>query len=196
MIQSKKPHENLPEKKLYGFKIAEHIIPENTTIGVISDTHIPTRAGHIPPIIFELFRDVSLIIHAGDLVDEKVYLELSTLAPVEAVAGNMDPLVFHKKAGERKIIKAGNFLIGVMHGRGRVNDAAIRAYNDFFRDTPPGLTVDLIVFGHTHYSVIEKHNNTLMFNPGSPIEPRGGANATCGLLKTEAGKIKAEIIKL
>ena len=174
----------------------EYKMPENAIIGVISDTHVPTRAGYIPSEIFEIFDGVSLIIHAGDLVDDKVFTDLRAIAPVEAVAGNMDPLQFHKKAGDKKIIKAGSLLIGLMHGRGRVSDAAGRAYSDFFRDAPPELKPDIIVFGHTHFPVIEMVNDTLMFNPGSPVEPRGGANPSCGLIRIEGKSVKAEIIDL
>ena len=60
-------------------------------IGVLSDTHIPTRARCLPPEIFTVFKNVELILHAGDLVDPLVLSELETLAPVQAVAGNMDP---------------------------------------------------------------------------------------------------------
>jgi hypothetical protein len=41
-------------------------------IGVISDTHIPDRADDIPKIILEDFRNVDMVIHAGDLVELSV----------------------------------------------------------------------------------------------------------------------------
>ena len=41
-------------------------------IGVISDTHIPVRAKHLPAALFCLFENVDLILHAGDLVDPQV----------------------------------------------------------------------------------------------------------------------------
>ena len=39
---------------------------------------------------FRIFKDVDLILHAGDIVQLSVLEELRTIAPVEAVAGNMD----------------------------------------------------------------------------------------------------------
>ena len=36
-------------------------------IGLISDTHIPSRSKRLPDRVFEVFKDVDLIIHAGDL---------------------------------------------------------------------------------------------------------------------------------
>ncbi|NLJ25093.1 MAG: YfcE family phosphodiesterase, partial [Firmicutes bacterium] len=59
-------------------------------IGVLSDTHIPVRARHLPAEIFIAFTGVDLILHAGDIKEWSVIQELSTLAPVEAVFGNMD----------------------------------------------------------------------------------------------------------
>ena len=37
-------------------------------IGVVSDTHIPTRGKILPPALFRLLAGVDLILHAGDLV--------------------------------------------------------------------------------------------------------------------------------
>jgi putative phosphoesterase len=36
-------------------------------IGLISDTHIPDRARQLPDNVLEAFKDVDLILHAGDL---------------------------------------------------------------------------------------------------------------------------------
>ena len=65
---------------------------KNGLIGVVSDTHIPARAPFLPSSLFGLLDGVDLILHAGDIEEESVLDELRALAPVEAVAGNMDPL--------------------------------------------------------------------------------------------------------
>jgi putative phosphoesterase len=59
-------------------------------IGVISDTHIPERANTIPEIVFEIFKEVDLILHAGDLVSLEVRDQLEKIAPTICVQGNMD----------------------------------------------------------------------------------------------------------
>jgi hypothetical protein len=59
-------------------------------VGVLSDTHVPTIVRALPPAIFDIFKGVDLIMHAGDIVELSVLDELRTIAPVEAVAGNMD----------------------------------------------------------------------------------------------------------
>lgn len=59
-------------------------------IGLISDTHIPTAAKTLWPQIYEAFRGVDLIMHAGDLMVPEVIDWLEEVAPVMAVWGNGD----------------------------------------------------------------------------------------------------------
>lgn len=42
------------------------------TVGLISDTHIPSKAKSIPKQVFTVFANVDYIIHAGDLVELSV----------------------------------------------------------------------------------------------------------------------------
>jgi len=54
-------------------------------IGLISDTHIPTATKELWPQIYEAFRGVDLIMHAGDLMVPEVIDWLEEVAPVMAV---------------------------------------------------------------------------------------------------------------
>ena len=56
-----------------------------TRIGVISDNH-----GYLDPAVLQIFAGVSHIIHAGDMMDPEILERLRAVAPVTAVAGNMD----------------------------------------------------------------------------------------------------------
>ncbi len=166
--------------------------PEVTRIGVISDTHLPTRARSIPNKIFEHFAEVQLILHAGDLVDRSVIDELRVIAPVEAVAGNMDPLDLDHQLGRLKLIKIGPLSIGLLHGDlgGRaVNFTQVR---ELFRPVLPAA----IVFGHLHEPVAKRVDAILYFNPGSAVEPRRVAKPSCGLLTIRGAEISGEIIYL
>ena len=49
-------------------------------IGVLSDTHIPGACASLPAEIVAAFKDVDLILHAGDLVEMKVLKELRKIA--------------------------------------------------------------------------------------------------------------------
>ncbi|HHU30169.1 MAG: metallophosphoesterase [Bacillota bacterium] len=161
-------------------------------IGVLSDTHIPTRARCLPPEIFTVFKNVELILHAGDLVDPLVLSELETLAPVQAVAGNMDPPGLQKLLGRKKILELAGFRIGLVHGdlgynRTKTPERALQTF--------AGDNVDAVVFGHTHQPCLQKKDNILLFNPGSPTDRRHEPRHSCGLLIL--GKtIEAEFVYL
>jgi len=159
-------------------------------IGVVSDTHIPTRGHFLPPQLFKLFGGVQLILHAGDLVDEKVLDELLALAPVEAVAGNMDPIQLKNSLGRFKLIKIGTISIGMLHGDllgRRINFDQVK---DIFHPEQPRA----FVFGHLHEPVIKEVEGVLYFNPGSLIDPRRTARPSCGRLLINGSEISGKII--
>ncbi|MBS4021657.1 MAG: metallophosphoesterase [Dethiobacter sp.] len=163
-------------------------------IGVISDTHIPNRTRLLPPALFKILADVDLILHAGDITDEDVLAELSAMAPVEAVAGNMDSYLLSTRLGRRKIINVGNFNIGLVHGdlgdgydRAKTPQRALTAFR--------GQKMDCIIFGHSHVAYNKMVDDVLLFNPGSPTDPRRSTRPSCGLL-TLGEKISGEIIYL
>ena len=161
-------------------------------IGVLSDTHIPARAQAIPTVIWEIFKSVDLILHAGDLVEETVLEELSVLAPVKAVAGNMDSFYLREKLGTKKLITlASGIKIGLTHGVGFPASVPGFAFDTFAGKSP-----DCIVFGHSHKPYNQLHRGVLLFNPGSPTDKRGEKYPSCGLLEITGGKIKGEIIHL
>ncbi len=183
-------------------KRVKYTLPTDGWIGVVSDTHIPTRARHVPKELFRALDGAGLILHAGDLVEDKVLLDLQAIAPVEAVAGNMDSSFFQRKLGEKKIVTVTVadvvVNIGLVHGRGRMEDAPQRAYREFLK-TEAGagdLKLDGIVFGHTHYSVMDYYNGVLLINPGSPVEPRMGSSFSYARLWVENNTLQCKIIPL
>lgn len=145
-------------------------------IGVISDTHIPRRAKALPDFVFDSFKGVDFILHAGDLLLEDVITDLETIAPVYAVAGNNDSFEIYEKYGERRIIEAGGKRIGLTHGYGR-DKTYLNAYAEFMEDE-----VDCIVFGHSHAPYNEVFEGVLLFNPGSPTDRRFQPSFSLGIL--------------
>lgn len=169
---------------------AVHYDSEIKEIGVVSDTHIPTRGHSLPPQLFKIFEGVQLILHAGDLVDERVVDELQTLAPVEAVAGNMDPIQLKNRLGRFKLIKIGAISIGMLHGDllgRRINFDQVK--DIFHPDLPKA-----IVFGHLHEPVNKEVEGLLYFNPGSLIDPRRTPRPSCGRLLINGSEISGTII--
>ncbi len=76
------------------------------------------RGRYLPAEIFTAFAGVDMILHAGDIMEWSVIRELSTLAPVEAVYGNMDYPEIRQRLAGRRIIEMGGMRIGLIHGDG------------------------------------------------------------------------------
>jgi len=157
-------------------------------IGVLSDTHSLI----IPASLTERFRSVDLIIHAGDICDTRTLKMLKKIAPVKAVQGNMDESVLKKELPLKEIIACGDLKIGVTHGHiGDAREALKNAMSSFKDDK-----MDVVIFGHSHQALNEKIGTTLYFNPGSPNDAVRAKFFSYGLISIEAGKIKAEIVKI
>lgn len=156
-------------------------------IGVISDTHIPSRSYEIPDKIFDVFRNVDLIIHAGDIESHDVIEELEKIAPVTAVHGNCDPDL---GLNNFEILSIDNLKIGLTHGvvypRGDEQQLYYKARE---------LNVDILISGHTHQAMIKQIDDILLLNPGSPTQPRL-SDPTVMLLEINDSKADAKIIKV
>ena len=162
------------------------------TVGLIADTHIPTRAQCIPKRVFKIFENVDFIVHAGDLVQLAVIDELEQLAPVLAVHGNMDGPEVSGALPKLNSLKIFDWKIGVMHdphalfGMGKMREIAKQ--NGF----------NVFVYGHTHNSNIKWEGKTLYINPGSPTNPLPSfiSKASVALLKVTKENITPEIIHI
>jgi hypothetical protein len=158
-------------------------------IGVISDTHVPTRAREVPRKVFEIFEGVNYIIHAGDLVQLQTLRELEEVAPVVAVYGNMDTDEVRERLPKINSIEVYGWKIGVIHDSfapwkmGKMENIAKE--NGF----------DVLIFGHTHRPLVKEGGNILYINPGSPTNPLF-TRPSVALLKIRKDNIKAEIIDL
>ena len=142
-------------------------------IGVISDTHIPDRGAHIPTVVLDAFRQVDLIIHAGDLVSLGVIDELkSVCAKVVVVAGNMDQQAVKKKYPLKQVLEILGYRVGLMHGAGPAVNLP-ELLKDVFKED----NCDLIIFGHSHKAMNERIGSVLFFNPGSATDLTGEYNS-------------------
>ena len=137
--------------------------PFVTRIGVISDNH-----GYLDPAVLEHFAGVVHIIHAGDIVDPEILAALETVAPVTAVAGNMDTgdlgaRLPREVAGE---VAGVRFVVG--HKRKRLLK---RLAEGRIEDDQQSATPDLVVYGHDHIPAAAWVEDTLFLNPGSASAP-------------------------
>ena len=156
-------------------------------IGVLSDTHIPHRAKKIPGKIIELFSDVDLILHAGDLVDRTVIEELEIIAKVEAVKGNMDEA--SSPYPIKKVLNVEKVKIGLIHGYGSPFGIRDRIRKEFDE-------LDIIVYGHSHKPYNKIEQGVLFFNPGTPTDKIFALYNSVGILDINGNNVKGQIIEV
>ncbi|MDI6644765.1 MAG: metallophosphoesterase [Methanobacteriaceae archaeon] len=158
-------------------------------IGVISDTHIPDRAPEIPQAVFDLFSEVDMILHAGDLTRIQVLEDLNQIAPTKCVQGNMDR-AYGIKVPRREVINVEKIKIGLDHG-----EVYPRGDTQQLKYIAMEMDVDVLISGHTHWAFIEEIEDVILLNPGSPTVPRL-SDPSVMLVTVEDGKIDAEIKKI
>ena len=154
-------------------------------VGLISDTH-----GLLRPEVAAAFQGVHLILHAGDVGGQAVLDALAAIGPVEAVYGNVDDPHDPLLARER-VVTVGGVTIHVSHGHelGRPTpELALARYRG-----------DVVVFGHTHRSVVVRDGDRIGMNPGAAGPRRFGLAASVARLTIARGEppqVDVEIISL
>ena len=144
-------------------------------LGLISDTHMPDRCLALPASLTNVFRDVDMILHAGDVGALWVLDQLSAIAPVIAVHGN-DELAGAQNAlpYEQVIVVGGQrILLCHTHDPNRIAELELRKEDRW----APKLTrwakfterseASMLVFGHTHIPMAVQQGNALLINPGA-----------------------------
>lgn len=157
-------------------------------VAVLSDTHL--REGRtLPSKVWEGLEGVDLILHAGDVLNPGLLMDLKAIAPIEVVRGNCDGWELASLL-ECKIITCEGIRIGLTHGAfgvGRTtSERALRTFE-------PG-SVDIIVFGHSHAPYKEWHGEILLFNPGSPTDKRREPKFSMGLIEVHDSKFETQHI--
>jgi putative phosphoesterase len=180
-------------------------------VGVISDTHIPGVLPALPPRVREVFADVDIIIHLGDITTLDTLHELEDITITIAISGHEDPLSVQQYLPRKTHVQVGETRrIGMIHGdtgprrfldrlvdwllgsAPKNEDILPHVYRSFRDDEPK---VDVIAFGHSHIPYNRVHAGVLYFNPGSiiPTKKRPG---TIGLLEIDEQKIHGQIVPL
>lgn len=172
-------------------------------IGVLSDTHFtgtkksggwrsilgrgPETLEELIHCLEEVFADVEMVVHAGDITSQTVLDELKKFGPVEAVQGNMDRSKLSSLPEER-VLEIEGRKIGVVHGWGAPGGIQQRIRSRF-------QDVDVIIYGHTHEPFNEIIDGVLFFNPGSPTDNFFAPYKSVGILEVEQ-EIRGRIVKL
>ena len=155
-------------------------------IGVISDTHLNGYDQELREIIDTHFKNIELILHAGDITDLSV-LDMFAGREVRAVCGNMDDALWGVLPSQLEFTIDG-FRFGLIHGWG--NPQGLRkTLRDRFED------LDCLVYGHTHQAFNECEDGVLYFNPGSTSSGRFSSRRSIGIIET-GSSLSGEIISL
>ncbi len=155
-------------------------------IGVIADTHLKHPSQELGDLLAGPFRDVEMILHAGDITELPV-LEAFGNKKVLAVWGNNDYTSVRRVLPKKRVIEAGRFKIGLIHGYGSpewIEENVLREFKD----------IDCIIFGHRHTASQSEREGILLFNPGAFwVHPLGNRKKSLGLLKVDV-QISGEIL--
>jgi hypothetical protein len=150
-----------------------------TTVGLISDTHGPLR-----PEALRALRGSDLVIHAGDIGDAEVIVQLRALAPVFAVRGNTDHAPWALRIPTAEVVEAAGLLFYVLH------DLA-----DLDLDPLTG-GFAAVVSGHSHQPSIQRRGGVLYINPGSAGPRRFKLPITVARVRIADGQMEPEIVQL
>ena len=170
-------------------------------IGLISDTHIAKPHESIPPQVKTAFNGVDLILHAGDIWIPSALDELEVIAPVTAVWGDDDfdhDLGDDPRMSKERVFEIEDHTIWLVHEKPPYGHIVPRENRVFSRKPDNNHRVpDIVVYGHTHKSMLEKYKGVLIINPGSPTWPNNFPElGTVAILTLNSGDPEIEFIDL
>lgn len=151
-------------------------------LGIISDTH-----GFLDPRVEKIFAGVDHILHAGDIGEPMIELELKFIAPVTVCIGNTDLGLPYK---ETEVITLAQKKFLVHHIVNPYAPSEVLAAQ-LQRHQP-----DAVIFGHTHKRFAETVGGVFYFNPGYAGKPKLGNERSVALLHVDERGFRHEFIPL
>ena len=175
---------------------------EELLIGLVSDTHVPTRTDKVPEVILKDFKDknVDYVFHMGDFCSIEIYeqlIEVFGKDKVFAVIGNMDAGSSELKKILPETLEFDLYgrKIFITHGTGGPT-MIVRRLNKSHDLSK----YDIIIFGHTHHPMnqVSEKDGKLYLNPGTctPIDGGLTVESSYGFLRISKDKVEPEIVYL
>jgi len=158
-------------------------------IGIISDTH--DRLPFIEKAVMKMNeKEVELVLHAGD------YSAPFAASPFKSLKAKMIG-VFGNNDAERELLRRNFSNLGIeIRGRFaeiRVDGLKIALLHGEEEELLNSLlntgSYDVVIYGHTHQSEVQRKNGVLAINPGETCGYLTG-RATVGLLNTSTMDVK------
>lgn len=153
-------------------------------IAVVSDTH---RIQIYIDKVKEMIKKADILIHLGDNVDDAEYISKGFKGKVYVVRGNCD---FSTKYPSEEIIRLDEKTIFITHGHNYSVKSSLT--NIFYKGKE--VMADIVLFGHTHESIILEEENMILMNPGSASLPRN-SQRSIGFIEVEEGKKPSVYLK-
>lgn len=139
----------------------------STSLLVLSDTHLPTRAKALPDELWSAVEAADMVVHAGDWVNEELLDELQARSrSLLACYGNNDGAGLRSRLPLVATVVVEEVRLAVVHETGPAAKRGERMDLQF-PDT------DLLIFGHSHipWDSVAPSGMRLL-NPGSPTDRR------------------------
>lgn len=136
-------------------------------IGIISDTHMNKHFSKLKDILNKNFKDLDLIIHAGDYTSMELIEILKAHGNFLGVYGNNDKSKLRSVLTDKHIVTLEDYKIGICHGHGP-NKNTLDNVMDTFKDEK----LDIVIYGHSHKPCIFTKDKTMYLNPGSCTSKR------------------------
>ncbi|MFE2105902.1 metallophosphoesterase family protein [Kitasatospora sp. NPDC059463] len=151
---------------------------------ITSDTHVPTRARHLPAPLLAAVDEADVVFHAGDWVDTATLdLLLARSARLVAVHGNNDGPALRERLPGTARVELRGLRFAVVHESGPAHGREQRC-EARFPDT------DVLVFGHSHIPWDTTTPGGLrLLNPGSPTDRRRQPFATFLTARADDGRL-------
>lgn len=158
---------------------------------IISDTHLPKRAGNLPAAVWDEVGRADAVIHAGDWVEPALLDELVDRGRwIIGVHGNNDGPELRDRLPEVAAVRIGGLRWAVIHETGAKQGREKRC-DRWFPDT------DVLVFGHSHIPWDSTTPNGMrLLNPGSPTDRRKQPHFTYLTAQPRAGRIDVALHSL
>ncbi len=148
-------------------------------MGVISDTH-----GLLRPEAVAALRGADLILHAGDIGEGDILGELSRVAPVKTVRGNMDREGRPASLPETAVVEAGSHSLYLIHDLGLLDV------------DPSAAGFRCVISGHSHRPLILEKSGVTYLNPGSAGPRRSDLPSTVARIDIDGTAFSSRIIEL
>lgn len=143
---------------------------------IVSDTH--KKHGNLKKVL-ESVKPIDLMIHLGDAEGYEDYIAELAGCPLEIVSGNND---FFSDLEREKELLIGRYKVLITHGHYYYVAMGV----EDLKKEAAGRGMDIVMFGHTHWPLLDYSRGIVTLNPGSISYPRQeGRKPSYGLMEID-----------